>query len=178
MRSATVDGRGHSLSDWLHGVGTTRYEPHSGADLDGPISPAQRLRLVYEIITGPNMGNDHLHEDHARVKPGHPFPHVLHIFPPHDPAFNRTWLQNWASASSVLSIPRQQLDAVKDQFGEAIALYFEFLRHCTHLRCAAHPPFNASDTDSFQISPVWPSPPSSAFCSGITSWSTAHSIPS
>lgn len=61
--------------------------------------------------------------------PSATFPHVTSIFPPHDPQFNKKWLDNWSSRSHLLSIPPEELDQIKDHYGEKIALYFAFLQH-------------------------------------------------
>lgn len=96
-----------------------------------PISPAERCRLVYHILT--SHTTDPSLPSCGLALPCAEFPHLQLIFPPHSPSFNHDWLQSWThsprSIKSLLgAIPPGSLDKVKDVMGEKIALYFAFLR--------------------------------------------------
>ncbi|SCV70174.1 BQ2448_1568 [Microbotryum intermedium] len=129
------------LSDWLHGVASTRASPKAARDFaSDPITPAERLRLVYSIISSPEAATTGVSvtssASSGRTLGLNPvpspvkFPHVVSIFPPHDVEFNQRWLKNWSSRSHALKpIPRAELDEIKDHLGEKVALYFAFLRY-------------------------------------------------
>jgi len=68
------------------------------------------------------------------------FPHLVDMFPPHNPVLNRLWLKRWSnlptnSPSStgsrnpldMLTIPQHELDDLKAHLGERVAMYFAFL---------------------------------------------------
>ncbi|GAA96390.1 hypothetical protein E5Q_03057 [Mixia osmundae IAM 14324] len=125
------------LDDWLHGISSTKQpDPKSERDfISDPVSEGERLRHVYTLITGyddesVNSSQATRSNRKAGITPGtgH-YTRVKAIFPPHNPKFNKDWLQRWTSWSHVVSIPAEELDRVKDHFGEDIALYFEFLRY-------------------------------------------------
>lgn len=84
--------------------------------MDKPFYPAERARHTATLL------------ERALVdqKDPHPYPRLKSYFPPHDPAFNSRWLTQWSSFS--LQIPQEQLLAVRYHFGDAVAMYFEFLR--------------------------------------------------
>ena len=109
------------LSDWLNTNikgSTSREDPHRPRDFRrNPLDTAERVRLVGGIL------------ERALYSPqsDKPFPRLLSYFPPHDPEFNTHWLKSWSNVN--ISIPEEQLVEIKDQFGESVALYFEFLRY-------------------------------------------------
>ncbi|KAM0748366.1 DUF590-domain-containing protein [Meredithblackwellia eburnea MCA 4105] len=127
------------MSDWLNGVTSTSASPRTPRDFAAsPISSSERLRLVYSILTSPRTGSNtsitssSVVGSTAGLSPlpsPSSFPRVRQIFPLHDPKFNKKWLDEWSSRSHVLTIPRTELTALKDQFGETVALYFAFLRY-------------------------------------------------
>ncbi|KAI8870747.1 DUF590-domain-containing protein [Ramicandelaber brevisporus] len=113
-------------------------------------SDAERLRLVHRILTGPPS------EECAGITPWSPFDipaaapsnngesntavnasvsasavdpahavRIESIFPLHDKRFNRQWLKRW---STKWSISYLDIEAVRDHFGEHIAMYFAFLQ--------------------------------------------------
>ncbi|RDB23782.1 hypothetical protein Hypma_008903 [Hypsizygus marmoreus] len=104
-------------SDFLSGLPTTPVgsEPVS-------LSPADRLRLVHTYITSiPADGG-------LGITPGSSdWDLVESIMALHDRAFNETWIRTWT--------PRQiasvQLEKIREQFGDAVALYFAFLASYT-----------------------------------------------
>lgn len=106
-------------SDWMHGVSSTRPDPRQARDfLDDPLTQADRIRLVHDLITSPDRGAGitPLQGQYTRIKS---------IFPPHDVEFNRRWLREWTSINHAFSIPQKELDRIKDVQGESVALYFE-----------------------------------------------------
>lgn len=127
------------MSDWLHGVASTRPSPRTPRDFSNePIHQSERLRLVYAILTSPRTGTNTSITSSASAGstagltplPSPPsFLHVRSIFPPHDLAFNASWLEKWSSRSHIVSIPPEELTLLKDHFGETVALYFAFLRY-------------------------------------------------
>jgi len=110
------------IDDWKNGVFSTRPDdPRERREFaQEPPSTSERLRIVYEMINGVQGAG-------IVVKQA-PFEAVMAIFPPHDPAFNKNWLESWTKKDTIWSIPEDQLIKIKNHFGEAIALYFEFLR--------------------------------------------------
>ncbi|KAL8277249.1 hypothetical protein RQP46_010318 [Phenoliferia psychrophenolica] len=126
------------MSDWLNGVASTRPSPRTPRDFSAePIHQSERLRLVYAILTSARTGTNVSITSSASAGstagltplPSPPsFPHVRAIFPPHDLAFNASWLEKWSSRSHIVSIPPEELTSIKDHFGETVALYFAFLR--------------------------------------------------
>ncbi|SCZ87275.1 BZ3500_MvSof-1268-A1-R1_Chr2-2g04741 [Microbotryum saponariae] len=129
------------LSDWLHGVASKRASPKTSRDFASePITPAERLRLVYSILSSPEAAITGVSVTSSAssgrtvgldpVPSPANFPHVVSVFPPHDVDFNQRWLKSWSSRSHALKpIPRAELDEIKDHLGEKIALYFAFLRY-------------------------------------------------
>lgn len=102
-----------------------------------PITPSERLRLVHSILTSPlaPLSSSITSSSSAggtcglTLLPNNPsFPHLVSLFPPHDPAFNKQWMDRWSAKSHVLRIPQEELTWIKDHLGEGVALYFAFLR--------------------------------------------------
>lgn len=109
------------LADWLHGVRTASPEKDvSRALQDEPVTEAERLRLIYLMITKPKS------EGGAAITTTNPrWKYVDAIFPLHNHAFNKQWIQKWSSKSS---LDQADLDEIRDKFGESVAFYFAFLR--------------------------------------------------
>ncbi|GAA5921241.1 hypothetical protein JCM1841_001649 [Sporobolomyces salmonicolor] len=147
------------MSDWLHGVASTRPSPREPKDFTSqPIEEVERLRVVYSILTSPREGGSSSIRSSASTGPtcGLPiasqlppslatkaeFPHLLSIFPPHNPIYNALWQKRWMSLPSTsaaagaslnpldkLTIPQSELDDLKAHLGEKVALYFAFLSY-------------------------------------------------
>ncbi|TPX61719.1 hypothetical protein PhCBS80983_g00991 [Powellomyces hirtus] len=116
--------------DWLNDSGISELEPPvtlSGLDLP-PLTPAERLRLVHELLTTPTYeGGAGITMDEAVVgvtdAVGGKF--IEAIFAPHDKEFANRWIKNWAKK---WLLTNQDLDAIRDYAGEKVAYYFAFLR--------------------------------------------------
>lgn len=108
------------LSDWLDAVKgpSARHDPRSPRDFHRfNLTSAERIRHVCSVM------RRSLHSDET----DQPFPRLDSYFPPHDKDFDSEWLKNWSGLS--ISIPERELTRIKDNFGEDIALYFQFLRY-------------------------------------------------
>ncbi|KAF8267790.1 DUF590-domain-containing protein [Lactarius quietus] len=105
-------------SDFLHGLSTPL-----------PASPtvpraSERLRLVYSYVTdAPDDGGLGINPEAAS------WSRIDSIMALHDPEFNNRWIR--ALTTSTTTVGRGQLDAIRTQFGEAVALYFAFLSSYT-----------------------------------------------
>jgi hypothetical protein len=100
-----------SVRDWLYGVRNTEPEPASSAE---PQSEAERLRVIYHLITVPKAeGGAGITARHGEWK------NVDAIFPLHDEETNKRCMREW-SKKTFLST--EDLDQIRNTFGENVSL--------------------------------------------------------
>ncbi|KDQ06303.1 hypothetical protein BOTBODRAFT_121703 [Botryobasidium botryosum FD-172 SS1] len=109
-------------SDFLHGLSAINPPTLDSA----PLSPARRLRLVYSYLTSaPKDGG-------LGVLPGaNGWHRVESVMALHDKKFNHHWIASWTRNKLGFGVGMAELDKVKEQFGESLALYFAFLSSYT-----------------------------------------------
>jgi hypothetical protein len=109
------------LQDWLQGIRTSGPSSDiAKAQEDEPVMEAERLRLVYQLITRPeNEGGAGITQASFKWK------HVAAIFPLHDQHFNKSWIQKW---SKKYFLDEADIEDIRHKFGESVAFYFAFLR--------------------------------------------------
>lgn len=120
--------------DWLHGVRTrnpgddksngsnnsTEDEKENDDEENDGLTPAERLRLVYEIITSPKE------EGGVGITPGiNEWEFVEQIFPLHNYELNSSLIKRW---STRWLLDESEIEAIRKQFGDKVAMYFGFLQ--------------------------------------------------
>jgi hypothetical protein len=103
-----------SMEDWVHEI-PSRHTQLNTIDGDDNDTPAERLRMVYRLIT----------EDAAITPRYGEWKFVNSIFAPHDMDLNKQWLRQFLSR---WSIHDSELGYIRSQFGEKVAMYFAFLQ--------------------------------------------------
>ncbi|KAL8907228.1 MAG: hypothetical protein Q9207_001529 [Kuettlingeria erythrocarpa] len=107
------------VKDWLHGVRPAEPARETQDTLSGEsLTEAERLRIIHHLITSPRE------EGGAGIiaKEGQ-WKNVESIFPLHDHTFNKEWIKKW---STMTFLKVEDLDQIRDRFGEKIAYYFAF----------------------------------------------------
>jgi hypothetical protein len=109
------------VQDWLYGIRTTALHKDMQTQLDDePVTEAERLRLVYLLITKPK------NEGGAGITPKTgEWKDVQSIFALHDHKFNKAWV---VQLTSKYFLSAKDVTEIKDRFGEKIAFYFSFLQ--------------------------------------------------
>ncbi|CAJ0755811.1 22378_t:CDS:2 [Entrophospora sp. SA101] len=116
-----LERAGLEKKDILAGVGVAVTDHHKDR-IDVSLSDAERLRLVHDIITSYD-------DECAGINPKlDGFELVESVFPLHDRNYNKNWIKAW---STKWLINDEDLNRLKDHFGEKIAYYFAFLQYYT-----------------------------------------------
>ncbi|KND04057.1 uncharacterized protein SPPG_01501 [Spizellomyces punctatus DAOM BR117] len=120
--------------DWLNDSGISELEPPAlpnaeSAEVSTPATtPAERLRLVHELLTAPTYeGGAGLTSDADVVGNTDAVggKYIEAIYAPHDREFADKWVKSWAKR---WLLSQQDIDAIRDYAGEKVAYYFAFLR--------------------------------------------------
>lgn len=144
MRGAVLTARANDLLYGVYDMDTPTTEPVApvsrGAIVTSSgriISPATRVRYVHELLSAPPASEKGAGKRWASPLAGgdifvgsKQFPHLVDMTPLHDRDFDQAWISAWSRVSlrSVLNgIRDADLEDLRFQFGDNIALYFAFL---------------------------------------------------
>ncbi|KAF8327348.1 calcium-activated chloride channel-domain-containing protein [Amanita rubescens] len=107
-------------SDFLSGLPVT---PLSEDATIGPLSPADRIRLVHSYITSMPIDGG------LGITPDSPeWDCIESIFPLHDREFNEQWIRSW-KPKQLASV---SIRDVREEFGDSVAYYYDFLSAYTY----------------------------------------------
>lgn len=109
------------MKDWLYGVRPAAPDRETQRSLGGePLTEAERLRIIHAIITLPES------EGGAGITPRQgQWSRVESVFPLHDRVWEKAWLKRW---STRYMVEPEELEKLRDMFGEKIAYYFAFVQ--------------------------------------------------
>ncbi|KAL8738843.1 MAG: hypothetical protein Q9181_000447 [Wetmoreana brouardii] len=107
------------VKDWLHGVRAAEPARETQNTLAGEsLTEAERLRIIHHLITSPREDGG------AGIIPKEgQWKNVESIFPLHNHTFNKDWIKKW---STMTFLKVEDLDQIRDRFGEKVAYYFAF----------------------------------------------------
>ncbi|KAL8755540.1 MAG: hypothetical protein Q9199_003557 [Rusavskia elegans] len=110
------------VKDWLHGVRAAEPAKDTQDTVSGQdLTEAERFRIIHHLITSPTE------EGGAGVTPKEGrWKNVESIFPLHDHTFDKEWIKKW---STMTFLKVEDLDEIRNRFGEKIAYYFAFTQN-------------------------------------------------
>jgi hypothetical protein len=110
------------VKDWVHGIRTEAPDKDTQkAVKDEPLYEAERLRIVYQMVTNPTE------EGGAGITPKiGEWKCVESIFALHDEEFNKRWIKELSNSSV---IKPKQLDEIRNMFGEQVSLVNRVTSH-------------------------------------------------
>src|SRR5690242_15838650 len=99
----------------MHGVRSAAPDKETRAALEAePLYEAERLRIIYQLITNPTS------EGGAGITPKEgEWEGVESIFALHDHAYNKDWIKKWTSS---YFLKTEDLDDIRNRLGEKVSI--------------------------------------------------------